>query len=482
MNQGLDITQNQKTLLHLSPQQVQFVRLLEMNTAEIEEKVRRELDDNPALEAVDGTDNHAETRDSDTDGDGEKFDESAEQLMAADYRSEEDMPFDNHYAPSYSNDYNATPLDINADATSPVERLIEQLSDYNLTDAELTAAHHIIGNLDSNGRLTRSLTSIADDIAIADGVYIDEQTMHKAFDTVRSLDPPGVCATDLRDCLLLQLKRRHTTSLALRVATEIVDKHFDLLSHKHYERLTATLGIDNDTLRDALTVIRSLNPKPWAGADLDTQDRMRHVSADFIVERLDDGRYSVSLTQRLPTLDVEMSFRPESDPQLGKNKDGAVFIKRKREEATQFIDLIAKRSQTLLSVMRAIIELQPDFFATEETSRIRPMILKDVAALTNLDLSVISRATTGKYVSTGGGIYPLKLFFNERPKEDNDTSSHLILDTIRDIIAKEDGTNPLSDDAICKIMKSKGFDIARRTVAKYREKLSLPVARLRRKL
>ncbi len=483
MKQNLDISQKQKILQHLSPQQVQFVRLLEMNTLEIEEKVRRELDDNPALEAEDDNSLDDIINGEANNDRNDDFGESAEQLQDADYRSEEDMPYERRYSTGYSRS-EAVSMDINASETSPVEDLFAQLNEYDLSDVENRVARYIIGNLDANGRMTRSLQSIADDIAIATSEEIEPIHLKRAFDAIRSMEPAGIAAVDLRDCLLLQLERRER-NLAQRVATEIIDKHFDLLSHKYYHRMQSALGIDEDTLREALEMIRSLNPKPWAGGDLLTADRMRHVTADFIVEHLDDGRYSVSLTQRLPHLDIEQSFAIDlrNDIQSNsKTNQAMAFVRRKRDEAEQFISLLQRRSDTLLSVMRAIVTIQSDFFTTEERTAIRPMILKDIAALTGLDLSVISRATTGKYVATGGGIYPLKLFFNERPKDDTDASSHQIQQAIRDIIDAEDGNAPLSDDAICSIMTERGFDIARRTVAKYRERMNIPVARLRRKI
>lgn len=481
MKTRLDISQSQKTLQHLSPQQVQFVRLLEMNTAEIEEKVRRELDENPALEAADndfGENPSAESPET------EEFTESAEQLQDADYRSEEDMPFERRF--SQSSDERNVPagMDMNVGDNTPVEELVAQLRDYELTPDQKKAAINIIGNLDANGRLTRPLNAIADDIAIATGTELAQDDINRAFEAIRSMEPAGIGAVDLRDCLLLQLRRKPRT-LATRVALEIVDKHFDLLSHKYYKRMQTALGIDENTLRDALAVIRSLNPKPWAGGDMRASDRLRHVSADFLVERLDDGYYSVSLTQHLPKLDIERSFQPSATPVGESPREKAEadsFIRRKREEASSFISLLERRTRTLLSVMESIVRLQPEFFANEDTASIRPMILRDIAALTGLDLSVISRATSGKYVATGGGIYPIKMFFNEKPKEDNDTSSHQIQQAIREIIDGEDGSNPLSDDAICRIMNERGFDIARRTVAKYREHLSIPVARLRRRI
>ncbi len=483
MKQNLDISQKQKTLQHLSPQQVQFVRMLEMNTPEIEEKVRRELDENPALEA--DSDIHEDNNGNDS-GD---FDESAEQLQAADYSSDEERPFEasadrsGTYNRGFTSGGEAVSMDINADENSPIEELMTQLSELDLTPGEREAARHIIGNLDANGRLTRPLQAIADDIAIASGIYVDEQEMRRTFEAIRSLEPAGIGATDLRDCLLLQLQRK-PSSLLRRIAIEIVDKHFDLLTHKYYKRMQSILGIDSDTLARALDLIRSLNPKPWSGGDVRTDERMRHVSADFVVEVQDNGRFSVSLTQRLPHLDIEQSFALPADSKDStvRQSDATAFIKRRRDDAEQFISLLKRRTETLLAVMRAIVILQADFFTTEEPTSIRPMILKDIAAITGLDLSVISRATAGKYVATAGGIYPLKMFFNERPKDDTDTSSIQIEHAIRHIIDAEDPSRPISDEAITQIMRNKGFDIARRTVAKYRERMNIPVARLRRKI
>ena len=256
MKTRLDISQSQKILQHLSPQQVQFVRLLEMNTAEIEEKVRRELDENPALEAAD---NDFCENPSAESPETEEFTESAEQLQDADYRSEEDMPFERRFSQS-SDELNVPAgMDMNVGDNTPVEELIAQLRDYELTPDQKKAAINIIGNLDANGRLTRPLNAIADDIAIATGTELAQDDINRAFEAIRSMEPAGIGAVDLRDCLLLQLRRKPRT-LATRVALEIVDKHFDLLSHKYYKRMQTALGIDENTLRDALAVIRSLNP------------------------------------------------------------------------------------------------------------------------------------------------------------------------------------------------------------------------------
>lgn len=474
MNERLNLEQSQKTLLHLSPQQVQYVRMLEMNTAEIEDKVRHELDENPALEALNDTETDLDDGLSRSD-----FNESADQLVQADYKSDEDMP----YVQPRSETRHVS-LEINPWAQTMGENLLSQLSEYDIDDTTRNIAAYIIGNLDNNGRLTRSLSAIADDLSISTGEDITPDMVTHAFEYVRSLDPPGVGAVDLRDCLLLQLERRAPKTLPLRIATDIIQDHFDEFSNMHYDKIKSRMGISSHQLKEAADIIRSLNPKPGNDTSAEIDDRLRHITPDFYVEPHDDGSFSISLTQRIPELAVEETFRPDYKFKGGNSSDpeSVAFIKRRRDEAEQFINLLRRRDKTLMDVMKAIVSLQHDFFATEDPSSIRPMILKDVAALTGLDLSVISRATSGKYMATPASIYPLKMFFNERPREDSDTTSHQILETLKEVIDNEDGHAPLSDEAIKKQLALRGLDIARRTVTKYRERLGIPSARLRRKI
>lgn len=482
----------------LTPQQVQYVRMLEMTAPEIEEKVRREVDDNPALTATDSEDNDDRLGDSaedvGTDGGGE---ETAEEMQRADYGSDEDVPFDapeTSYGGGGGRGSSSTfPMEANADAESQADSLLSQLAEYPLDDDVRLAATYIIGNIDANGRMTRSLDAIASDIAIAEGIDVSAQDMQRAFDVVRSLDPAGVAAVDLRDCLLLQLQRRTPKTFNIRVATEIIDKHFDLLSHKHYDRLRGRMHITEDDLRNAIEVIRSLDPKPGGTNISDAgSERLEHITPDFTVEYLGDGRFSVSLNQRLPALALEQSFvasapQPPADaPKMSRadarRRDAALFVRHKVEDANMFISMVQRRNETLLKVMQTIVSLQQPFFAAGGDERlIRPMILKDIGAITGMDLSVISRACAGKYVATARGVFPLKAFFNERPIEDSDTSTVQILETMRTIIEGENPKDPLSDRRICELMAEHGAPIARRTVAKYRERLGIPVARLRKK-
>jgi RNA polymerase sigma-54 factor len=483
MKEGFELSQTQSQIQTLAPMQVQFVKLLEMNTAAIEDEVHRRLDENPALEEVSPA--AVSTDDVDNSND---YNESAEDLQRADYRDEDDM------MPSYrtrqqnssdDDDSRRMSIDANAASTDMADNLIEQLAEYDLSPRDRMFAEYLIGNLDNNGRMTRSLAAIADDIAIHTGYDITRDDLLTAFNTVRSLDPAGVGAVDLRDCLLLQLRRREN-NLAVKIAIEMLDRHFDLFANKHFDRLRAKIGIDEDQLCEALDVIRTLNPKPGNSDSNAPEDRMMHITPDFLVEPDDNDpteqRFIISLTQRLPELTVAQSYKiGDSIQQPASRKDKTLaFIRSRSQEASEFIDLLQRRSQTLMDVMTAIVNIQADFFRTEDRSLIRPMILKDIAQLTGRDMSVISRATNGKYVATPGGLYPLKMFFNERPKEDSDVSSHQILEALRSMIDSEDKLHPLSDDALTDMLKERGFDIARRTVAKYREQLNIPNSRGRR--
>lgn len=477
MKESLKLSLSQKLQQRLSPLQMRFVRMLEMTGPEVEEEVRRELDDNPALEVADHSE--SEVRDDDD------FNESAEEMQLADYRDEDEIPAYRLEAKNSSrDDAYYEPVAV-AGEHSLAEWLMDQLRETDLDDVSLLAASYIIGNLDDNGYLTRTLNQILDDLAIDAGIDLPLERLRAIADRVRALDPAGVCAYDLRDCLALQLKRMEPSE-AQKNALEIVEYYFDLFSLRHYDRLAAAIGIDREQLREAIDVIRSLNPKPGGMfGESEADMRSRHIIPDFSVE-VDGDVVTLTLLNNIPDLVIEKSFVRAAEEFSGNQlspsrKDALAFINRKREDATDFIDLLRLRQQTLYNVMSAIVKLQHEFFISEDEARLRPMILKDVARETGYDLSVISRATAGKYVAAPGGIYPLKFFFNERVgAEDDDTSSREILAAIREIISTEDPRHPLSDDALMKELNGRGYEIARRTVAKYREKLGFPVARLRK--
>lgn len=488
---SLHLSQQQRLQQRLSPQQVMFGRLLEMSAPEVEDEVRRELDDNPALEIIDHDHNHNEGEDS-------YFNETAEELQRADYGSSEEVPFYNEHTharrrqPSDSFDPMSIAEAEDPDDDSLMSAMLSRIGELDLSADDRLIAEYIIGNLDSNGYLPRTLSAIAADIATAEGRDIDIEQVRRVFRELRTLEPAGICAVDLRDCLLLQLDRRET-SFVQRVAREIIANNFDLFSKKHFKQLRTHLGVDESTLQEALDLIRTLNPKPGALLGSSTAaDRASHIVPDFAVERRGlDGPFIVTLTGHTPELGIERNYIPadksssegnsaDSSPAARRRNEAQAFIRRKHDEAAGFIKMLGDRSRTLLAVMRAIVARQSAFFASGSVSDLRPMILKDIAADTGLDISTVSRAASGKYVLTPHGIYPLKLFFNERPKAEADTSSHEILEALRKLIEEEDKQHPMSDEALKEALSAAGYDIARRTVTKYRERLGLPVGRLRK--
>ncbi len=462
--------------------QVKFVRMLEMTGPEVEDEVRRAIDENPALEAGPDDDRQPASTDPD-DGD---FNESAEQMQLADYSSDDDIPSYRLEARNHSaDDTYFEPMAV-ADGETLIESLNSQIAQTGLNADDREIASYIIGNLDDNGYLTRDLQAIADDIAMQLGLDFDITRLKAVWQAVRQLDPPGIAAVDLRDSLLLQLRRR-SQSPQRDLAIEIIGDYFDLFSKKHFDRIISLTGTDQDSLRKAIDLIRQLNPKPGSGLSASSgDDKARHINPDFSVEA-DGDSITVTLLNNIPDLQIEATFAADTpvtipDASQRHRREAALFIRQKRDEAASFIKILKMRQETLYRVMLAIVKIQRRFFLSDDPADIRPMILKDVAALTGYDLSVISRATAAKYVMTQRGVYPLKMFFNERPKEDDDTSSRQIIAALQAIIAAENKRRPLSDDAITKALKDKGFDIARRTVTKYRERVGIPVARLRKEM
>lgn len=487
MRQELSQTLSQKLQQRLSPLQLRFVRMLEMSELEFEEEVRRELDDNPALAEAEGQELPA------SDPDSEGFDETPEQMQLADYRDEEEIPFYRLEANNRSaDDEYFEPTSIAPEATTLIDNLTAQLGESDLEDGELLVAQYVIGNLDDNGYMTLTPAQILDDLAFGAGIDLSMEELKRILEVIRSLDPAGVGAYDLRDCLLLQL-RRMPEGGEVALATEIVEDYFDLFSLRHFDRLESLTGRSREELREAVRVIKRLDPKPAGQLSESTaDDRSRHIVPDFYVE-LDDSdphdepRLVLTMPNSVPELAIEESFAVSAEGV--RRAEEKSFIQRKREEAQNFIDVMRARRETLFKVMSAILNIQRQFFVTEDEATLRPMILKDVEQRTGFDLSVISRATTGKYVATPTAVYPLKFFFNERvgssPSDDDPeggASTHQVLAAIRRVIGEEDPQRPLSDDALTERLAAEGFDIARRTVAKYRERLGIPVARLRKKL
>lgn len=437
--------------------------------------MRRELDDNPALEVGEEA---PEQEDS--------FNESAEQLQMADYATDDDIPgyrLDAHNRSADDPYYE--PMAVASE--SLYDYLLSQLSEITgITASQRETAAFIIGNLDSNGYMTRSVSAIADDMSISSGTDTTVEEVRRVWDIVRTLDPAGVGAVDLRDCLLLQLGRMPRLTAVTELATEIIRDYFDLFSLLHFKQISSLTGRTPDEIREAVDLIKTLNPKPGNAVDGSAGDdpRLRHITPDFLVEYDDEShRLSLTLLHRLPHLEIERSFAtdlPAGTANSRSEREARTFIKMRREQAQSFIQVINMRQQTLYTVMRAIMQWQNDFFISGDPLRLRPMVLKDIASVTGYDLTVVSRVTMNKYVATSRGVYSLKSLFNERRKEGDDTSRNVVLDKLRTLIEHEDKSDPLSDDALTRALQADGYDIARRTVAKYREMLQIPVARLRR--
>lgn len=473
-SQELQQSQELKQNLSLNPHRMALGRYLEMSGPELEEAVRRVVDDNPALVVAEEAPLPAQPERQDLADDSHDDDDNGNDTFRL--RRSKSVFYEPADAPS---------------GESLADYLLSQLAMLNLGPRVKTITSFIVGSLDSNGYLRRSAVSLADDLTNETGEEYFDDEMQRGIDIVKKLDPRGVGASGLRECLLLQLQSEQNGDEVSRLAHRIINRYFDDLGKKHYEQIEKRLGISRDQLREALLRIRQLNPKPGAGFEnVSADDRLSHISPDFYVAPADSEgrRFDISLLNTSPELQIEESFRPETfaglKPERGKaGQDRMAFIRRKGDEAADFIRLLDTRNRTLLAVVKAIVSLQRDFFLTDNPADIRPMILKDVAALTGFSLSMISRAASGKYIATPSGVYPLKMFFNEKPRDDDEGLSRgLIEKTICEVIEREDPAKPLSDGEIADILREKGVDIARRTVAKHREKLSYPVARLRKKI
>lgn len=492
MKEALHLTQEQKLQQRLSPQQVQFVRLLEMNSLEVEDEVRHEILDNPAIEVAKQDD--SQNQNGSEEG-GEESEEKADDIapdttMARDADDPEDDADDTpDYRLNISNhsadDKVLEPI-ITSESTL-IDYLTEQINEHNLSEKQQQIADYIIGSIDDNGYLTRSVSAISDDLIFQEGLDVTEEEINAVLQAIRELDPAGVAAFDLRDCLLLQLERLPGTPENLHAYT-VVDKYFTEFSKKHYDKIMAAMKLDKEEFRHVLEAIQALNPKPGSLYGGGENQKAQHIIPDFNVD-VDGDTITLTLLNNVPDLQIEESFQAMYDnlpakPRNRNEEEANRFVKDKYESASVFIKMLKQRQQTLFSTMRAIVGWQKAFFLTEDESQLRPMVLKDIAAITGYDLSVISRATSGKYVMTPGGVYPLKFFFNEGMKHESgeDVSTREIQSALKDIIEHEDKKKPFSDEALCELLNKKGYEIARRTIAKYRERLGFPVARLRKEL
>jgi RNA polymerase sigma-54 factor len=483
LKQGLE----QKLLQKLSPQQIQMIKLLEIPTLQLEQRIKNELEENPVLEEGEKQDeldsNYEEQEEQPMEGDQDEF-------SFEDYIDDEDIPNYKLYSSNTSKDDKKEEIPFSV-SVSFHEHLENQIGLKNLSDREYMLALYVIGNIDDDGYLRRKLESIANDLSFTQNIKTSEEELEKVLKSIQELDPPGVGARTLRECLLLQIKQKDLEQPHIHLAKKILEQHFNEFTKKHYEKIINRLKIGEEELEEAINEILKLNPKPGSAFSNSENRAVQTIIPDFILEN-NDGKLELSLNSRnVPDLHINKDYtRMLEEYQKNKanrnkdQKEAISFVKQKLDSAKWFIDAIKQRQNTLLLTMNAIIDYQYDFFQTGDESKLKPMILKDIADKTGLDISTISRVVNSKYIQTPFGIHSLKYFFSEgMQKEDGEeVSTRQIKSILKEYIDNEDKKKPLTDERLSKLLKEQGYRIARRTVAKYREQMNIPVARLRKEL
>ncbi len=475
----------QKLQQKLSPAQIQVIKMLEVPTLELEERIRQELEENPALEEGAETDNKDDYDDefSDDGGNNDDFDPD-------EYMMDDDIPDYKLKTNNTSKDDKREDIPFSAGMTFH-ENLIDQLGLLDLTEHQHALAEYVIGNIDDEGYLRRTAESMVDDIVFQAGIQTTDDEMLQVIEIIRQFDPAGVGATTLQECLILQLERKNQ-SIDVQLATKIIKHYFEEFTKKHYDKITKVLNIDDEQLKRVITEITRLNPKPgnaWGGNILEKS--MTTIVPDFILET--EGRQLIVQlnNSNVPDLRVNSTYNDMFEDyasnkknQTREMKDAVMFVKQKIDAARWFIDAIKQRQQTLLTTMTAIVKFQKEFFLEGDDTYLKPMILKDIADVTGYDISTISRVSNSKYIQTDFGVYPVKYFFSESMTNDlgEEVSTREIKKILQDCIGNENKQKPLNDDALADVLKEKGYLIARRTVAKYREQLNIPVARLRKEI
>lgn len=480
----------QKLLQKLSPQQILLMKLLQIPSIALEQRIKQEIEENPALEDAADPEMSTDAEEIPTDTEPDPMDElerERDDFDITDYLDDDDIPAYRMNANNSSADdeHREVPY---ASGISFHETLISQLGLRRLDERQVAIAIYIIGNLDDSGYLNRQLSAMVDDLAFTQNISTNVEELNAMLKVVQEFDPPGVGARDLRECLLIQLKRQDNAP-AVALATLLVDKYFDELTKKHYDKISKKAKVSEDELRDAVNEILKLNPKP--GNSMGETSRTNHyIMPDFFVYNK-DGDLDLQINSRnTPELRLSRTYvdmletYAESKAKSSSQKDAVMFIKQKIDSARWFIDAIKQRQNTLYVTMTAIMEYQREFFFTGDETKLRPMILKDIAEIVGLDISTISRVANSKYVQTPYGTFLLKTFFSESMQTDSgeEVSTREIKKILSNCIEAEEKGKPLTDEQLTDILKDKGYNIARRTVAKYREQLNIPVARLRKEL
>ena len=471
---------NQKQVLSLqqklSPQQIQMIKLLELPAVQLEQRIKQEIEDNIVLEEEERS--------------AEDEEQPPQQISFDEYLREDDTPSYKSRINNFSKDDKQRPVYL-TEGRSLQEYLVEQLGYRNLPERDMRLAVYLIGSIDEDGYLRRDLESVADDIAFTMGLETTAGELERLLGIIHELEPAGIGARDLRECLLLQMAQMPVNTRPRRLARKILTSYFDEFVKKHYEKLMARLQISEDDFRDAIAEIRHLSPKPgnlYAEGGTDTTP---YIIPDFILD-YQDGRFNLSLNSyNVPEVRVNRRYMEMIREMVGsdgrvreKDKEAIQFVKNKIDSAKWFISAIKQRHDTLMRTMQTILDYQQEYFKDGDKSKLRPMILKDIAHRTGLDVSTISRVVNSKYVQTQFGIILLKSLFSEAMQTDSgeEVSSYEIKNILQQCIDEEDKRRPLTDETLMDILNSKGYRIARRTVAKYREMLGIPVARLRKQI
>jgi RNA polymerase sigma-54 factor len=494
------LTQTQRQELKLSPQQIQLMKLLQLPIMELEQRIKEEIETNPALEESHEHDDYEDnepTVDENDNGENDDYNDEEtnfdkdEEFDLTDYLQDED--FDDYsyklQANNYSNDDDPYEAPIVNEETFQ-DYLNQQLAYRDLTDEQLQIGEYIIGNLDDNGYLNRPVPNIVDDLLFTMNVETTEEEVEKVLHIVQELDPPGIAARNLQECLLIQLQRMQEENpfMDYKLSMTILKDFFEEFTKKHYDKIGKKLEVSNRELKPALDAILKLNPKP-ADASTSNQKNIHYITPDFFVF-VRDGKIELSLDGRnMPELHVSKAYLKMLED-FSKNKDArnmqeaAQFVRQKIDAAKWFIDAINQRQNTLYITMKAIVDIQEDYFLTGDETQLKPMILKDVADRVGLDISTISRVANSKYVQTPYGTFLLKFFFSEgiTNGEGEEVSTREIKKILKDCVDSEDKANPMTDEQLMLVLKDKGYPIARRTVAKYREQLGIPVGRMRKKI
>jgi len=483
-------TLQQKLLQKLSPQQIQFIKLLQVPTASLDARIKEELEENPALE--DGSLTNLsepieEYPDKDADDDYSSQEDSFEEEFSVEEYIQEDSF--NDYGGNYGSDDEEQQKEIPiAIQDSFFEKLQNQLDLLALDDKKYLIGNQIIGSLDDDGYLRRPILSLIDDLAFSQNVMAEESEVGEMLAVIQEFEPAGIGARDLQECLLIQLRKKEQTNPIILKATEVVKHYLDEFTKKHYDKIEKQLGVDSNELKDIINEILKLNPKPGdSGA---VAGKQLHIIPDFHITN-NDGVLHLTLNGRnAPELRVSRSYQDmfehyeKAEKTDKKMKEAVQFVKQKLDSAKWFIDAIKQRQQTLLRTMNAIMEFQHDYFLTGDDRMLKPMILKDIADKIDMDISTVSRVANSKYVQTDFGTFLLKSFFSEaiQTETGEEVSNKEVKKILEECIANENKKKPLADEKLTEILKEKGYNIARRTVAKYREAMNIPVARLRKEL